>query len=136
MNEKCSLRVDTMSLKKTTKNEISKTKTKLPQILSLKSKLFSSKVDSKDKLGGAENRRRTYQQLQFSKKGSSYQSRLYKQKFKNGKEITVIPDTDTEGEGEEHNPINEQKKASMSERFQPKVQLTDIIYLCSDSDNP
>ena len=93
--KKCSLRVDTMTLKKTTKKEISKAKTKLPQILILKSQLFSSKLDSKKEFCEAEKGRSAYHQLQFSKKGSSNHSRLYTQKWKDGKEITVIPDTDT-----------------------------------------
>ena len=123
-----------MTLKKTTKNEISKAKTKLPQILTLKSQLFSSKLDSKKEFCEAGKGRSAYHQLQFSKKGSSNHSRLYTQKWKDGKEITVFPDTDTEGE-EEQNRINEKKNESMPERFQPKVQLKDIIYLCSDSEN-
>ena len=49
------------------------------------------------------------------------------------REVTVIPDTDTEGEREEINEIPKEKRMAMAKRFQPKVLLTDIINLCSDS---
>lgn len=122
-----------MSLKKITKNEISKKRAKLPQLLTLKSQIFSN-IDSKNE-SRTQHRRNAYQALKFSKNGSSSQVKLYNQAIENGKEVTVIPETDTEDEGEDINQVAAGKTAYMAERFQPKVRLTDIIYLCSDSDN-
>ena len=138
MNEKCSLRVDTMSLKKTTQNEISKKHSKLPQVSTLNNQLFGVSMTTKDgkmKSIFEQARKNKYSQLQFSKKGSSSGSKIYicSRKSTKNREVTVIPDTDTEGEREEINEIPKEKRMAMAKRLQPKVLLTDIINLCSDS---
>ena len=82
-----------------------------------------------------ERRKHRYKPLQFSKQGSSKTSKLFtadRQKSKQKNEVTIIPETDTEGDGEDQ---NKRKEMTMAERFQPKVILKDIINLCSDSDN-
>ena len=127
-----------MSLKKTTQNEIAKKRSKLPQIQTLKNQIFGVSIATKD--GKRESfseqaRRNKYSQLEFSKNSSSSGSKMYISSSKNKKnqQITVIPDTDTEGEREEINEIPKEKRMAMAKRFQPKVLLTDIINLCSDS---
>ena len=127
-----------MSLKKTTQNEIAKKRSKLPQIQTLKNQIFGVSIAAKD--GKRESfseqaRRNKYSQLEFSKNSSSSGSKMYISSSKNTKnqQITVIPDTDTEGEREEINKIPKEKRMAMAKRFQPKVLLTDIINLCSDS---
>ena len=77
-----------------------------------------------------ERRKHRYKTSQISKQGSSEASKLYIDCQKH--DVTIIPETDTEGEGEDHNRT---KEMTMAERFQPKVVLKDIINLCSDSDN-
>ena len=123
-----------MSLKKTVNSRISKKRSKLPQITSLKSQLF---LTSNDEVVTEKTRTDKYRPLEFSKNGSSNGSKLYlnQQKCKKHSEITIIPETDTEGEGEEINQKPNKKIATMAELFQPKVKLTDVINLCSDSDN-
>ena len=89
-----------------------------------------------DNQNSAEDRRKHhYKPLQFSKHGSSKMSRLYTtncQKSKEKNEVTIISETDTEGEGEDR---KQSKEMTMAERFQPKVIMKDIINLCSDSDS-
>lgn len=138
MNEKCSLRVNTMSLKKTTQSEISKKRSKLPQVLSLKNQLFGVSISNKNgKLEKyfEQTSQHKYKQLKFIKGGSSTGAKMYSSSSKSIKneETTVIPDTDTETEEEETNEIPKAKRMAMAKRFQPKVVLTDIINLCSDS---
>ena len=76
-----------------------------------------------------------YKKLEFSESGSSKGSNMYVNELKSDqqkKEITIIPETDTEGEGQgkEETPLKKMK--TMPECFQPKMKLTDTIVLHSD----
>ena len=123
-----------MSLKKTVNSGISK-KTFRKQFLTEKSlnEVLQTKTDQHS---SEERRKHRYKPLQFYKQGSSKISKLYTTDHQISKqrkdEVTIIPETDTEGEGEDR---NRSKNITMAERFQPKVILKDIINLCSDSDN-
>ena len=84
----------------------------------------------------SEKRRKCrYKKLEFSESGSSKGSNMYVNELKSDqqkKEITIIPETDTEGEGQgkEETPLKKMK--TMPECFQPKMKLTDTIVLHSD----
>uniref|UniRef100_A0A7M5UXX0 Uncharacterized protein n=1 Tax=Clytia hemisphaerica TaxID=252671 RepID=A0A7M5UXX0_9CNID len=127
-----------MSLKKTSNSGVFKKRSGINQFLSEKS-LFQSlqtnetKSFSEIELKKENKRKCRYKQLEFSQTGSSKGSKLYqdrKQKSSNQENvITIIPETDTEGEAEAS------KMTLMAERFQPKVVLKDIINICSDSDS-
>ena len=121
-----------MSLKKTANSGISK-KTFKKQFLTEKS-LNEALQTKTDQHSSEERRKHRYKPLQFSKQGSSKASKLYidRQNSKQKHDVTIIPETDTEGEGEVQ---KKSKEMTMAERFQPKVILKDIINLCSDSDN-
>ena len=122
-----------MSLKKTANSGISKKMFK-KQFLTEKS-LNEALQTKTDQHSTEERRKHRYKPLQFSKQGSSKTSKLFtadRQKSKQKNEVTIIPETDTEGDGEDQ---NKRKEMTMAERFQPKVILKDIINLCSDSDN-
>ena len=124
-----------MSLKKTANSGISK-KTFKKQFLTEKSLNEALQTRNDDKNSAEERRKHRYKPLQFSKQGSSKTSKLFTADLQRSKktknEVTIIPETDTEGEGEDR---NQRKQMTMAERFQPKVILKDIINLCSDSDN-
>ena len=123
-----------MSLKKTSNSGISK-KMFRKQFLTEKS-LNEALKTTNDNQNSAEDRgKHHYKPLQFSKHGSSKISRLYttnRQTSKEKTEVTIISETDTEGEGEDQ---KYNKKMTMAKRFKPKVVLKDIINLCSDSDS-
>ena len=107
-------------------------KTKFLSEKSLKEALQNT---NDDQISAEERRRNRYKPLQFSKQGSTQTSKLYtieRQKSKQNDKVTIIPETDTEGEGEDR---NQHKEVTMAERFKPKVVLKDIINLCSDSDS-
>ena len=131
-----------MSLKKTSEGKVVKKREKfITQKSFIQSQLFNSNLNSDDNKTEADNYTSSrYKQLQLSKKGSTKTVRLYKEKQKPKKQfdqITIIHETDTEeGEGEKEDQIlSSQMKTSMVDYFQPKVLVTDIINLCSDSDN-
>ena len=122
-----------MSLKKTANAGISK-KTFRNQFLSEKS-LNEALKTANDKNLAEDRRKHHYKPLQFSKHGSSKTSRLHTnngQRSKEKNEVTIISETDTEGELEDQ---KQRKEMTMAERFKPKVILKDIINLCSDSDS-
>ena len=122
-----------MSLKKTANSGISKKAFK-KQFLTEKS-VNEILHTTKDQNSSDERRKHHYKALQLSKHGSSKMSKLYtadRQKSKQNNEVTIISETDTEGEGEVQ---NHSKEMTMAERFKPKVILKDIINLCSDSDS-
>ena len=131
-----------MSLKKTTNNTIFKKRSKANQFLTEKSlfeSIQSNKKASNDvKIETEKQRKHRYKQLEFYQKGSSKGTNMYVDQKKSDQqehEITIIPETDTEGEGEGKNQIPNRKMDTMAERFHPKVVLKDIINLCYDSDN-
>eukprot|EP00111_Clytia_hemisphaerica_P005155 TCONS_00014840-protein len=114
-----------MSLKKTSNSGVFKKRSGINQFLSEKS-LFQSLQTNEtksfsDELKKENKRKCRYKQLEFSQTGSSKRSKLYqdrKQKSSNKENvITIIPETDTEGEAEGS------KMTLMAERFQPKVVL-------------
>ena len=91
--------------------------------------------NTNDQNSSEERRKHRYKPLEFSKHGSSKMTKLYtadRQKSKQKNEVTIIHETDTEGEGGHR---NQSKEMTMAERFQPKVIMKDIINLCSDSDS-
>ena len=134
-----------MSLKKTADGKVFKKRVKLKQFLNERSLiqdgLFQSYVNKDDgNKTELEKRKSRYKPLEFSKKKSNTTVKLYKDKQMSQSQsnhITIIPETDTdEVEGEETEILLlNQKKSWMTDLFQPKVLLTDIINLCSDSDN-
>ena len=79
-----------------------------------------------------------YKPLKFAKESSTTCSSMYaikessKQHKEVTEEVTVIPESDIEGEGEGKEETPLKKLKTMAERFQPKVKLTDIIVLYSD----
>ena len=84
----------------------------------------------------AELKEYRYQPLKFAKYDSTKCSSLYKIKenFKQHNEVTVIPETDIEGEGEGQEMLPLKKFESMAELYHPKVKSTDTIILYSTSD--
>ena len=84
----------------------------------------------------AELKKYTYQPLKFAKVDSTKCSSSYKMKenCKQHKEVTVILETDIEGEGEGQEMIPLKKFESMAELYHPKVKSTDTIILYSSSD--
>ena len=84
------------------------------------------------------SKRRKYKALDFSTKdGSSKGSTLYTSKEatkQQSLEITIIPETETDGEREGNEQIPPEKMANMIDLFKPKVKSADTVYL-SDTDS-
>ena len=116
-----------MSLKKTANSGILK-KTFRKQFLTEKSLNEALKTTTNDNQNSAEDRRKHhYKPLHFSKRGSSKMARLYttnRQKSKEKNEVTIISETDTEGELEDK---KQRKEMTMAERFKPKVILKEVL---------
>lgn len=134
-----------MSLKKTSNNGIFKKRLGINQFLTEKSIFQSLQTNDSNKSSSDietkkdKRRKCRYKQLEFSQDGSSKGSSLYQDRKKKSNDqknvITIIQETDTEGEAEGRDQLITKKMTSIAERFQPKVVLQDVINLCSDSDN-
>ena len=106
---------------------------------SLLKRLQTNNKPSNDVEVKTEKRRKCrYKQLEFSQSGSSKGSNMYVNELKSDqqikKEVTIIPETDTEGEGEGKEEIPPKKISTMAKRYQPKVKVSDTIVLHSDFD--
>ena len=108
------------------------------QVGLLKSLQTNNKTSNDIEVKTEKRRNCRYKQLEFSQSGSLKGSNMYvndELKFdQQMNEITIIQETDTEGEGEGTEEIPPQKKSTMAERYKPKVKVTDPIVLYSDSD--
>ena len=104
----------------------------------LKSLQTNNKSSSDIEIKSEKRRKCRYKQLEFLQSGSSKGSSVYVTGIESDQQknhITVIPETDTEGEGDRKEEIPPKKISTMAERYLPKVKLTDPIVLYSDSDD-
>ena len=126
-----------MSLKKVEISRIFK-KRKARDLFLAEESLVSKPNQNHDTMEtAAELKKYRYQPLKFSKDGSTRCSSLYKIKDNSThhkEEVTVIPETDNECEGEGQEIIPLKKLQTMAERYHPKVKSTDTIILYSSSD--
>ena len=98
----------------------------------LKSLQTNNKSSSDIEIKSEKRRKCRYKQLEFLQSGSSKGSSVYVTGIESDQQknhITVIPETDTEGEGDRKEEIPPKKISTMAERYLPKVKLTDPIVL-------